>query len=60
MKYLLAKGYGVIPVNPGLAGQELLGQKVYARLEEVPGPSMSSTSSAMRRPPSASSATPSP
>jgi hypothetical protein len=38
MKYLLSKGYAVIPVNPGLAGQELLGQKVYARLEEVPGP----------------------
>lgn len=38
MKYLLSKGYTVIPVNPGLAGQELLGQKVYARLEEVPGP----------------------
>jgi predicted CoA-binding protein len=38
MKYLLSKGYTVTPVNPGLAGQELLGQKVYARLEEVPGP----------------------
>ena len=38
MKYLLAKGYTVIPVNPGLAGQELLGQKVYASIEEVPGP----------------------
>jgi predicted CoA-binding protein len=38
MKYLLSKGYTVIPVNPGLAGQELLGQKVYARLEDVPGP----------------------
>ena len=38
MKYLLGKGYGVIPVNPGLAGQELLGQKVYASLAEVPGP----------------------
>jgi hypothetical protein len=38
MKYLLSKGYTVIPVNPGLAGQELLGQKVYARLEEVPVP----------------------
>jgi predicted CoA-binding protein len=38
MKYLLGKGYGVIPINPGLAGQELLGQKVYGSLAEVPGP----------------------
>jgi uncharacterized protein len=38
MKYLLAKGYTVIPVNPGLAGQELLGQKALARIEEVPAP----------------------
>ena len=38
MKYLLAKGYTVHPVNPGLAGQQLLGQTVYASLEEVPAP----------------------
>lgn len=38
MKYLLGKGYKVIPINPGLAGQELLGQKVYAELAEVPAP----------------------
>lgn len=36
MKYLMAKGYTVIPVNPGLAGQELFGQKVYATLGEIP------------------------
>ncbi len=36
MKYLTDKGYCVIPINPGLAGQELLGQKVYACLREVP------------------------
>jgi uncharacterized protein len=36
MKYLIDKGYTVIPVNPGLAGQELLGQKVYATLAEIP------------------------
>ncbi|MFA5950661.1 MAG: CoA-binding protein [Hyphomicrobium sp.] len=38
MKYLLGKGYHVIPVNPGHAGQEILGQKVYASLAECPGP----------------------
>lgn len=38
MKYLLGKGYTVIPVNPTLTGQEILGQKVYATLAEVPGP----------------------
>jgi predicted CoA-binding protein len=38
MKYLLGKGYRVIPVNPGLAGKEILGQRVYASLAEVPGP----------------------
>lgn len=38
LKYLLQKGYTVHPINPGLAGQELLGQKVYADLSDVPGP----------------------
>jgi uncharacterized protein len=38
MKYLIGKGYTIIPVNPGLAGKEVLGQKVYASLSEVPGP----------------------
>ncbi len=36
MKYLLQKGYTVHPINPGLAGQELLGQTVYGDLSEVP------------------------
>ena len=36
MNYLLSKGYNVIPVNPGLAGQELLGQTVYATLSDIP------------------------
>jgi predicted CoA-binding protein len=38
MKYLLGKGYTVHPVNPGIAGQTLLGQMVYARLDDVPAP----------------------
>jgi len=38
MKYLQGKGYRVIPVNPGLAGQELLGEKVYASLREIAEP----------------------
>jgi predicted CoA-binding protein len=36
MKYLQHKGYRVIPVNPGAAGQILLGEKVYANLKEIP------------------------
>jgi uncharacterized protein len=38
MKYLIGKGYAVIPVNPGLAGQKILGQTAYAALADVPGP----------------------
>ncbi len=38
LKYLLAKGYRVHPVNPGLAGSDILGQPVFARLGDVPGP----------------------
>ncbi|HLY44502.1 MAG TPA: O-acetylhomoserine aminocarboxypropyltransferase [Stellaceae bacterium] len=38
MKYLQGKGYRVIPVNPGIAGQELLGETVYASLREIPEP----------------------
>ncbi len=37
MKYLMGKGYSVIPINPGHAGRRLLGQTVYARLADVPG-----------------------
>ncbi len=38
LKYLLARGYAVTPVNPGLAGRELLGARVAGTLAEVPGP----------------------
>ncbi len=37
-KYLLERGYHMIPVNPGQAGGEILGQKVYAKLAEIPEP----------------------
>ncbi|MBM7688628.1 CoA-binding protein [Enterococcus ureilyticus] len=30
-------GYEIIPVNPILAGQEVLGEKVYEKLQDVPG-----------------------
>ncbi|MCW0233406.1 MAG: CoA-binding protein [Ferrovibrio sp.] len=36
MKYLQQKGYRVIPVNPKDAGTEILGEKVYAALSEIP------------------------
>ncbi|MFL6688902.1 MAG: CoA-binding protein [Alphaproteobacteria bacterium] len=38
MMYLLAKGYIIHPINPGLAGKEILGQRVCASLKEVPAP----------------------
>lgn len=38
MKYLLAKGYQVIPVNPGQAGKNILEQLTYARLADIPDP----------------------
>ena len=38
MQFLLARGYVVHPVNPGLAGGELLGQTVYATLADCPAP----------------------
>jgi OAH/OAS sulfhydrylase len=38
MKYLQNKGYRVIPVNPGIAGQTLLGERVYANLRDIPEP----------------------
>lgn len=38
MAYLLEQGYHVIPVNPGLAGQQLLGQEVKRTLAEIDEP----------------------
>ncbi|ADZ70368.1 CoA-binding protein [Polymorphum gilvum] len=37
LKYLLSKGYEVWPINPGHAGGEILGQRVYASLKDLPG-----------------------
>jgi len=37
-KYLLERGYRMIPVNPGQAGKDILGQKVYAKLADIPEP----------------------
>jgi uncharacterized protein len=38
MKYLQAKGFHVIPVNPRAAGEEILGETCYAALPDVPVP----------------------
>jgi len=35
MRFLLAQGFDVTPINPGLAGQEIFGQKVVATLAEA-------------------------
>ncbi|TKW67306.1 MAG: CoA-binding protein [Paracoccus denitrificans] len=35
-RFLQARGYRIIPVNPGHAGQEILGETVYADLSSIP------------------------
>jgi uncharacterized protein len=37
-KYLLERGYHMIPINPGHAGDIMLGQRFYAHLSDVPEP----------------------
>ena len=37
-KYLLERGYIMIPVNPGQASETILGRRVYARLADVSEP----------------------
>jgi predicted CoA-binding protein len=38
LKYLSQRGYRIIGVNPGLAGQEVLGCPFYAKLSDIPEP----------------------
>jgi len=38
IKYLQAKGFQTIPINPGLAGQKIAGETVYGSLAELPAP----------------------
>ncbi|ESZ33726.1 MULTISPECIES: CoA-binding protein [unclassified Mesorhizobium] len=38
LKYLLAKGFSVFPINPGQAGKEILGRMTYASLADLPEP----------------------
>lgn len=37
-RYLASRGYRVVPVNPGLAGQVFLGQRVAASLADIREP----------------------
>jgi predicted CoA-binding protein len=36
--YMQSEGYDIIPVNPRLAGEKILGQTVYASLRDIPRP----------------------
>lgn len=36
LRFLVEQGYDVCPVNPGHAGEEISGRKVYATLEDIP------------------------
>lgn len=38
MRFLLGRGYRVIPVNPGQAGKEIHGQRVFGHLADIPEP----------------------
>jgi hypothetical protein len=37
-KYLMERGYRMIPVNPGQVGGDILGQPVYGKLADIPEP----------------------
>ena len=38
LEFLVEKGYKVIPINPGKAGQTIHGQMVVAQLSDIDGP----------------------
>ena len=38
LRYLMGKGFDVMPINPGHAGEEFFGATVYASLADVPAP----------------------
>ncbi|MEP2103658.1 MAG: CoA-binding protein [Parasphingorhabdus sp.] len=38
LKFLIDQGYAVVPVNPGLAGQQLHGAEVVPSLDAITGP----------------------
>lgn len=38
LRFLVSKGYEVIPINPGHAGKEIHGQTVVASLADIDGP----------------------
>jgi uncharacterized protein len=38
MRFLQRQGYRAIPVNPNAAGGEILGERVYASLADIPEP----------------------
>lgn len=38
MAYMQAKGFRIIPVNPTIEGQEILGERVYPNLAALDGP----------------------
>lgn len=38
MEFLINKGYRIIPVNPRLSGQTILGETVYADVKSIPEP----------------------
>lgn len=38
MEFMQGQGYKIIPINPGLAGGMILGETVYASLQDAPGP----------------------